>query len=592
MKQKGPRSLLELGAYLGATVVCCALTCWFLALWRADLRIPFAYGVSDELTVAMGAKQLIESPWIFYNPYLGMPFGSVTFNYPQPDVFHYLTFKLLALTTTNFGWVMNWFYLLTFPATCLGTLYVLRQLAIGYPAALLGSFLYTFLPYHFMRGEVHLFLSAYYLVPLVALLMFRVASENPPLLKQGPGKWPRLAWRDPGFIGAAAVCVIAGSSGVYYAFFACFLLIIAGLASAAAQRRFVPLLSALALAGLIALTILLCLLPHLLLGHRNIATRDAGDAETYALKVTQLLLPLSGHRLPALAALKNSYYHAAPLVNENDAATLGLAGSIGFLLLLGWSGARLMGANARWLKPDDQQLLSWAALLTLAATLLATVGGLGSLFAVLVSSQIRSYNRISVFIAFFSLLAVVLLLDRGVGARVRSRASKLIYCSGVMLVGLIGLYDQTSPIYIPNYRSNAQAFVADARFVRSIEQKVPPGSMIFQLPYLTFPEASRYDLTRGYLHSRTLRWSYGAMINERSDLWQRSVQALPPQEMVPKLVAAGFAGVYLDRRIFPGNGAALEQELIAILGEQPLVSPQAQLSFFDLTGYKARQAGN
>ena len=592
MKHNAPRSLLELGAYLGAAIVCCALTCWFLALWRADLRIPFAYGVGDELMVALGAKWLIECPWLFYNPSLGMPFGSVPFNTPQPDVFHDLTIKLLGLTTTNFGWVMNWFYLLTFPATCLSALYVLRQMAIGYPAALLGSLLYTFLPYHFMRGESHLFLAAYYLVPFVALLMFRVASESPPLLKQGPGKWPRLAWRDPGFIGTVAVCVIAGSSGVYYAFFACSLLMIAGLASTAAQRRVVHLLSALILAGLIALTVLICLLPHLLLGHRNISARVTGDAETYALKVTQLLLPVSGHRLPALAALKNNYYHAAPLVNENDAATLGVVGSIGFLLLLCWGAARIMGANAKWLKEDDQRILSLAALLTLAATLLATIGGLGSLFAVLVSPQIRSLNRISVFIAFFSLLAVVLILDRGLGARLRGRAAKLSYYFGLAMIAVIGLYDQTSPIYIPNYRAIAQAFVADARFVRAIETKVPPGAMIFQLPYLTYPEASRYDLARGYLHSRTLRWSYGAMINERSDLWQRSVQQLPPQEMVPKLVAAGFSGVYLDRRILPGNGTALEQELIAIVGEQPLVSTQAQLSFFDLKGYKARQTGN
>jgi phosphoglycerol transferase len=589
VKQKGPRSLLEVSVYVGATIVCCVLTAWFLALWRADLRIPFAYGgVGDELTVAMGAKCLIECPWIFYNPHLGMPFGSVNFNYPQPDVFHYLALKLLALTTTNFGWVMNWFYLLTFPVTCLCTLYVLRQIGMGYPAALLGSLLYTFLPYHFLRGEAHLFLGAYYMVPFVVLLMFRIASERPPFLKQGPAKWARLGWRDSGFIGAAAVCVIVGASGVYYAFFASFLIMVTGLAAAGAQRRLAPLLSALVVAGLIAVTVLICLLPHFLLGHRNISTRATGDAETYALKVTQLLLPVSGHRLPALATLKNNYYHAAPLVNENDAATLGLVGSVGFLLLLCWGASRLMGATFNWLSRDDQRILGVAALSTFAATLLATIGGLGSLFAVLISSQIRSYNRISVFIAFFSVLAVVLLLDR-VGARVRSRASKLAYGSGVALLGLLGLYDQTTPIYIPNYHANAEAFISDARFVRSIEKKVAPGAMIFQLPYLTYPEASRYDPARGYLHSRTLRWSYGAMVNERSDLWQRRVQALSPQEMVKELATADFSGLYLDRKILPGNGAALEQELIAILGEEPLVSTQSQLSFFSLEGYKARQ---
>jgi len=572
-------------------VLCCALTCWFLALWRGDLRIPFAYGVGDELTVAMGAKWLIECPWVFYNPHLGMPFGSVTFNYPQPDVFHYVTIKLLGLTTTNFGWVVNWFYLLTFPATCLCTLYVLRQLAIGYPAALLGSLLYTFLPYHFMRGEAHLFLGAYYLIPFLALLMFRVASGRPPLLGEGPGKWPGLAWRSRGFLGTVAVCLIAGSSGVYYAFFAAFLFAVTGLAASAAQRRLAPLLSAVLMAGLITLTVLLCLLPHLLLGHRNISTRVSGDAETYALKMTQLLLPVSGHRLPALAALKNNYYHAAPLVNENDAATLGIVGSVGFMLLLGWAGIRILGGEAKLLNRDDQRILSFAALLTIASTLLATIGGLGSLFAVLVSPQIRSYNRISVLIAFFSILAVVLLLDR-IGTRPKTRSSYIIYCAGVALVGFIGLYDQTSPIFVPNYVENARNFRSDARFVRAIERSVPPEAMIFQLPYLTYPEASRYDLMRGYLHSRRLRWSYGAMINERSDLWQRSVQMLPPHEMVPRLAAAGFSGIYLDRRILPNNGATLEQELSSLLGAQPLVSEDVGLSFFNLKNFKEASPPN
>jgi phosphoglycerol transferase len=562
------------------------LTFWLLALWRADLRIPFAYGVHDELTVAIGAKWLIENPWIFSNPHLGMPFGSTMFNYAQPDVFHYLVVKLLGLTTRHFGLVMNLFYLLTFPATCLSTMYVLRQFRLGYPAAFLGSLLYTFLPYHFLRGEMHAFLAAYYLIPFVALLMFRVASERPPLLKAGS---IRLDWRRSGSIAALIICVITGSSGVYHAFFACFLILVAGLAVAAAQRRWAPLVSALIMLSVIATVVLLCLSPHLFLGHRNISARVSGDAETYALKITQLLLPVSGHRLPALAALKSNYWQAAPLVNENDEATLGLVGSLGFVFLLVWAALRLMGANSRCFNRDDQQTLSLAALLTLASTLLATIGGLGSLFALLVSPQIRSYNRISIFIGFFALLAVVLLIDRA-GARLLKPSSKLFYYFGLALLGVIGIYDQTTPGFIPDYNSVQAAFRSDARFVREIEKKVPRGAMIFQLPYMTYPEASSYDLARGYLHSKTLRWSYGAMMNERSDLWVRSSQEQPPSEMVRRLAGAGFSGIYLDRKLLAENGPAMEAELSRILGEQPLISQESQLSFFSLESYRATLA--
>jgi len=318
--------------------------------------------------------------------------------------------------------------------------------------------------------------------------------------------------------------------------------------------------------------------------------RVSGDAETYALKISQLLLPLSGHRLRSLALLKNSYYFNAPLVNENDAATLGFIGSVGFLSLLAWAAIRILGASVKGLDRDDKRVLSLAALLTLTATLLATIGGFGSLFALLVSSQIRSYNRISVYIAFFAILAVVLLIDRLIGARLVRQSSKLIYGAGLILLTALGLYDQTSTSYVPDYRKVAAAFRSDAEFVRRIEKKVPPGAMIFQLPYLTFPEASEYDLARGYLHSRRLRWSYGAMINERSDLWTRATQALPAPEMVRKVAEAGFAGIYLDRRLSPDNGASLEQQLSTVTGALPIASPQSQLSFFSLDEYKARLA--
>jgi phosphoglycerol transferase len=586
VKPGASRYLIDLGVYLGAALTCCALTFWLLALWRADLRIPFAYGVHDELTVAIGAKWLIENPWIFSNPHLGMPFGSTMFNCAEPDVFHYLVVKLLGLTTRHFGLVMNLFYLLTFPATCLSTMYVLRQFRLGCPAAFLGSLLYTFLPYHFLRGEMHAFLAAYYLIPFVALLMFRVASESPPLLKAGS---IRLEWRRTGSIAALIICVITGSSGVYHAFFACFLILVAGLAVATAQRRWAPLVSALIMLSVIATVVLLCLSPHLFLGHRNISARVSGDAETYALKITQLLLPVSGHRLPALAALKSNYWQAAPLVNENDQATLGLVGSLGFIFLLVWAALRLMGANSRWFNRDDQQTLSLAALLTLASTLLATIGGLGSLFALLVSPQIRSYNRISIFIGFFALLAVVLLIDRA-GARLLKPSSKLFYYFGLALLGVIGIYDQTTPGFIPDYNAVQAAFRSDARFVREIEKKVPRGAMIFQLPYMTYPEASSYDLARGYLHSKTLRWSYGAMMNERSDLWVRSSQEQPPSEMVRRLAGAGFSGIYLDRKLLAENGPAMEAELSRILGEQPLISQESQLSFFSLESYRATLA--
>src|SRR5205085_524794 len=242
--------------------------------------------------------------------------------------------------------------------------------------------LYTFLPYHFIRGETHAFLGAYYLVPFIILLVFRVGSESPPLLKPGS---IRFDWKQDGSIATLVICVITGSSGVYYAFFACFLILVAGLAAAAAQRRWAPLLSALIILSLTA----------------------------------------------------------------------------AIVLLLVWAALRLMGGSFKWLNPVDQRTLSLAALLTLAATLLATIGGLGSLFALVVSPQIRSYNRISIFIGFFALLAAVLLIDRA-GARLLRPSAQAFYSFGLALLGTIGIYDQTTSGFVPDYNSVQAAFRSDA----------------------------------------------------------------------------------------------------------------------------------
>ena len=51
-------------------------------------------------------------------------------------------------------------------------------------------------------------------------------------------------------------------------------------------------------------------------------------------------------------------------------------------------------------------------MLNATALLYGTVGGFGTIFALFVSPQLRSLNRISVFIAFLSLAAVAACLDR------------------------------------------------------------------------------------------------------------------------------------------------------------------------------------
>jgi phosphoglycerol transferase len=266
----------------------------------------------------------------------------------------------------------------------------------------------------------------------------------------------------------------------------------------------------------------------------------------------------------------------SPLVNENRTAYLGFVGIAGFLYLL----FVLMRGRA-----GDSRLHS-LSVFNVAVLLLGTIGGFSSLFSFLVSNKIRSYNRISVYIAFFALLALALLAEHAAATWVNTVRRRAI--SGIALFGLLclGLWDQCA--LDVDYGALKREYIAEDKFVESIEAQLPPNSAIFQYPYFPFPEHGpvaqlpEYALMIPYLHSKTIRWSYGAIKGRRGDAWIASVAALPAAEAVDKLALAGFSGIYVGRNGYADHGANLEASLVSLLGKPSVISPQGDCSFFSL----------
>ena len=103
-------------------------------------------------------------------------------------------------------------------------------------------------------------------------------------------------------------------------------------------------------------------------GLNPISRRAPQEAEVYGGRITQLLLPVSNHRMPALAKWKATYNAAAPLVNENNTASLGVIGSIGFVSLL-----------AGFYRKRLSRLFESVSIINLTAFLMFTMGGAGAL---------------------------------------------------------------------------------------------------------------------------------------------------------------------------------------------------------------------
>jgi phosphoglycerol transferase len=552
----------------------------------AHWRVPWGYQ-GDALLMHTWIKGVVENGWYLSNPNLGSPIGHEMHDFPLAENASFLQLKLLALFVPSPPLLFNLYIFLGFPLTTLSALFVLRRWGLPYGPCLVASLLYTFLPYHFARVQSgHLFLASYYLVPLLILVVVWVGQECLPFAGGRLRRW----------LAAVAICLLAAASGVYYAFFACFLLLVAGGFTSLRRQRVQPLAAAVLLVALTGAATAANLLPSFLYrsarGPNELAVvRNPRDAEAYGLRLCQLVLPVTGHRVTWLAELKDQYNRALGTdLNENDMATLGGVGTLGLLVLLG---LLLRRGGPR----PGLELLNHLSVLNAAALLLGTAGGGGVLFSLLGTGWIRCYDRICIFIAFFALAAVAWLLTQVGRLLGDSRTARLGFAAGLAGVLGLGILDQTHNEFIPAYEGLKRVFAADAAFVRGIEARLPAGAAVFQLPYVRFPEncglgeLRDYDPLRPYLRSQRLRWSYAAMAGRTADLWQRQLVEKPAAAMLEDLALAGFSGLYVDRAGYADRARRLEGDLAALLGSASLVSADDRFAFFDLQPYAARLRG-
>ena len=563
-------AFLETSLYVAVATISLLIFIWPLHLWPflTDLSIPLSYQGRDVLfSAAFYIRTTIDYGWVFQNPMLGAPLGLDLHAFPVADALHLGIIRTMSLFTHNWPAVFNLFYLLGYPFSALSALFLVRQFSVSRPTAGTVAILFAFLPYHFAHNQSHLFLSAYYVVPLTTLVIIWISLGDTFTV------WQRRM--------AAIIMVLTGLAGVYYAFFGALLLGFAGLYGSVRRRNFRPLIAGLLCMGILSLTVVVALGPNIIFllshGTRLPTLRSPREAELYGLRISQLLLPATGHRVQLLSRFKESYNSSGVAgipITESDFASLGIIASVGFLALVG---SLVLG----WRRDPLWQSLSS---LNGFALLTATIGGLSE-GLVFVVPEIRCYNRISIYIALWSLFAASLLWDSAV-SRFKPRFGRI----GPMLLApilVVGLLDQTPPVSPDAQQQVRSAYMNDLEFVRRIEQLLPAGAMVFQLPIVSFPENPTirkmldYDLLRGYLCSRNLRWSYPTMRGSPGEAWEQQVGREPLSLFLADLSSKGFKGLYLDRSAYPPPEAQLlEQAISEIAGPPAAESSNKRLVFY------------
>lgn len=563
--------------YLLIAIVSFLIFSYIFDIWGKDiLHIPFIYE-GDGNFLLFNLKTLIKTGSIWECDYVGAPYGNIFYDYPNCDSFHILIMFLIGKLFNN-NWVasMNVYYMLGFVLLSVITLYVLKKIGISKKTAFIGAILYTFLPYHFMRLG-HLLLASYYMVPISILFCIKYFRGELVL------DIKKIVCKDN--IVNFILFVIIGTTGLYYAYFTCFFFCII-IFLKIIEKKFKYILNIILGILSIIIGISINFIPNLiywLSSNQNSLSvqRDLTGGETYSFKLWQFIMPINGHRISILANIRN-LMNKFPMLNENTEA-LGIIMSIGLFVLIF---SIFVFANYN-INKDIKNL----SLLNLAAILLATCGGASTILGIILP-QIRAYNRISVFIAMFCIVTICILIDYILienKFKIKLFHNHIISYSIIFLIGIFGVFDQTSVNYRWNYEGIKQNYESDKSFIKQIENLKEDGAMIYQMPYVKFPESPPiinmidYSHFKGYLHSDKLKWSYGVMKGTEGDIWMQSINEMSMLDRYHTIVQAGYSGIYIDRYAYTQEEiVTLENELRKIIGTEPILSEDGRLEYFDI----------
>ena len=514
-----------------------------MRLWNWRPGIPLSLS-GDAPYVLAQIQSILDGNWYSTNQRLGAPFGLNQSWFTTADVINFAMIRAIGVFTDSAATAGAIFFVLGFPLAGLAAYWLGRELGLSRGASTVIGVLFSVLPGH-QVWFAHLWLAAYWTVPLAVWLVIRVA--------RGQRLWSARCM--PRIGGAArranlgtglrttAVLVAIGLCDVYYVAFTLLLMAIVLAVRLATGTRVAGLApgaaAAAVIAGLCGLSLFVATRGRgsdLVTGALP-AQRVIGESEIYAGTFIELVLPWYEHRAGPLRFLTYAYGIAAPPSVERPAlGVIALAGTVGLLAL---------AVSTLTVARRVQPLSGLLAALLIVCLAFYTRGGLGSLVALFFTPQIRTWSRFVVFIGLFGLLAVGLWITS-----MRRRRGPLAAGLVAALVMLVGVLDQTNPASAPNYRVLEMQTRELRAFTQTLAAAVGPDCQVLQLPIVAFPEESPPGLMADYDHllpaissPGTLRWSYGAIRGtERAD-WQFALPVDSHERLIEDAVAAGFCAL-------------------------------------------------
>lgn len=527
--------------------------------YKLNSFIPGSY-YGDGLAFLQNLQRNYESLWYFTNERQGFPWPSNFTETPSSDLANYLLLKILYLLTDSLITSVNIYLILGFSLIYCSFYLLLRSLKINRAASIISAIGFSLLPYHFLRLS-HLFFTWYFVVSGYIYIYYKLFNLD---ISKKFFSVQNLKY--------GLFLFILANFGGYYALFSifgfvfCFFIIYF-------KNRSLPysLLLIISCITCVVAGIFFNLLPTLFyvsnqgINFENL-NRLPFESEIYSFKISQLFIPIGYHFFDFFQQINVFYSKNSLLVNENASASLGIITCIGLVISL----AGLLQRASFSSRPMAYRLLSdsrilLASLFILFFVFFASMGGLVSLYSLLISSTARGWNRVSIFIACFSLISLAVVLDHFF-----KRLKQPVYSYGFVLLSIFIFVLDQSPLFSNFIVQQYPNYEADHKYFAKIERQLPAKANVFQYPYQSYPGdylkgMDPYAHSHGFLHSSQLRWNYGGMKWREGDWFYRHLALLPLQQQLDIIAAMGFQAIYIDQSGYCDQGEWIRSSVISYL---------------------------
>ena len=442
--------------------------------WNIDFTAPILYAGGDDLAHGSYIARAMKGDlYVWTDSHRGYPYGEETYAFPAIPWCAVIWGYLVGLFTSSYAFAINSYYILGFCACGFIFAYVARKLDIPYGCALIGGILYAFPQFHAIHGIGHLTASSYFAVPLVVLICIWIMTKE---------KW-NICKSDKImiFISCFLICV----SDLFYAFWGCMIILLCGF-FALLNKKHKNFLISITVIAIIAIITGFLLSPAIVYSftvETSTAQRTAADAYHWGLKLVSLIIPwMEGH---PLGFLKTMYVENALPAGENLWNYMGIFAISGLAFMVVYS-FKIEKAG------KENDIIKSLMYINLWIVLIGVSGGLGTAVALLITSKVRVYNRIFVYIYCVCVLAFLFLLKR---IFEKCRLKKKSYIIGACVIVCVQLLDmQFLPITNlesetwPYNRRSSVWYHSDEEFVRCLERTLPEEAKILYLPYIGYPE--------------------------------------------------------------------------------------------------------